>query len=208
MLTRVCKYILLIVLPLFLAACVATSQTSSPTAEDNLNVTEVNEPEEYLVYNTLIDHKYIREDVHLVVINDRTLADRIGYEQLSSTLEFVDHQLSISEQNLLNDFLVKNQQSWVLEDQFNIKVKHALVSEEEKSRFSQSRDFWNAFDEKYPNAQGILSLSRVGFNHTKDRALVYIGNKGSASTGAGYYVLLVKDGSKWIIKDETMAWAV
>ncbi len=208
MTVKVCKHILMIVLPLFLAACVATSVADRPTAGGNSEGSEWNEPEEYLVHNTLIDQKYIRDDVRLIVISDLTLADTMEHDRLSTTLGVVSNRLNITEQDLLNDFLMKNQQSWILKSQFNIKAKHVLVSEEEKSRFSEGGNFWGAFEEKYPNAQGILSLSRVAFNHTKDRALVYIGNKGSASSGAGYYVLLVKKDNKWVIQDEIMAWVV
>jgi hypothetical protein len=205
---KVCKHILVIVLPLLLAACAATSQTNGLITKKDSEIIEVSEPEEYMIYSALINQKYIRNDVRLIVISDRTFAHTVGTNSLDKTLEFISKKLNISEQDLLKDFLMKNQQSYKLKAQFDIKVKYVLVNEEEKSQLSQSGNFWSAFDEKYPNAQGILSLSRVGFNHAMSRALVYIGNNGSASTGAGYYVLLVKSDGKWVIQVETMAWVV
>ncbi len=47
-------------------------------------------------------------------------------------------------------------------------------------------------NKRYPNSQGTMTLSRVGFNRNIKQALVYVGNQEGFLAGAGYYVLLVK----------------
>jgi hypothetical protein len=65
---------------------------------------------------------------------------------------------------------------------------------------------WGKFYLKYPKSQGIMSLSRVGFNRGLDRALVYIGNQSGGKTGVGYYVFMVKQDGGWQVNGRTAAW--
>lgn len=54
------------------------------------------------------------------------------------------------------------------------------------------------FYEKYgKQTQGILKLSKVGFNNTRTQALVYYGNQSFYLSGAGFALLYEKVNGKW-----------
>ena len=58
-----------------------------------------------------------------------------------------------------------------------------------------------------PNSQGILRVSRVGFNDRFDQAVVYLENTAWVLAGTGLYAFLTKnrDGN-WEIKKDDLAW--
>jgi hypothetical protein len=74
------------------------------------------------------------------------------------------------------------------------------------SIFGQNQDGWQLFYEQYPDAPGITTLSRVGFNYAFDQALVYVGTLSHYLAGAGYYVLLKKVNGSWIVDQQVMSW--
>lgn len=51
-----------------------------------------------------------------------------------------------------------------------------------------------------------MTLSRVGFNSDRTRALVYVGNQSHWLTGAGFYLVLVKTKGGWSVEHEFMSW--
>ena len=67
-------------------------------------------------------------------------------------------------------------------------------------------DDWSKFYKKYPESGGYISLSNVGFNKSKDQALVYFVHWCGMLCGTGNYVLLSKDESGWKVDSVAMIW--
>jgi len=88
-----------------------------------------------------------------------------------------------------------------------LNVKHVLVSGEEISQIMKEGE-WELFYQKFPKSQGIIYLSRVGFDAGRTQALVYFGNPTSATSGMGWYVLLEKKAGTWTIKREIWMWVI
>jgi hypothetical protein len=65
---------------------------------------------------------------------------------------------------------------------------------------------WGLFYRIYPDSQGVMTLSGIGFNQNATQALAYVGNQMHWASGAGYYVLLSKEDDRWIIKHQKTAW--
>jgi len=64
---------------------------------------------------------------------------------------------------------------------------------------------WAAFHEAFPDAGGIYTLSRVGFDQAGDQALVYLGLETESHTG-GWYSLMVKNQNQWRATTSFMIW--
>jgi len=159
--------------------------------------------EELAVYASLLEG-YAAE---LIVITDKTGLDIVsGEEELDETLDYVKQGMPELEQETIDDFKNKNKESYSLKEDMDIGVDYLLISEEEIENIFQSATGWDDFYEKYPNSQGTMTLSKVGFNSEKDQALVYVGNQSHWLAGAGYYVLLVKENGDWIVKESIMTW--
>lgn len=86
----------------------------------------------------------------------------------------------------------------------------SLLSEEEKAKIftrgSGGDGWWPDFYERYPNAQGILTLSRVGVNSEGTQALLYYGSSRAGLSGMGEMIILEKHNDRWIITERVMVW--
>jgi len=168
--------------------------------------------EEYAVYDALISdwdliatfHSF--EEVEVVVIEDHTSAELFFGGGIEEILERIKEGMPLTEQETLDDFLKKNEQPHRLEDLFDLPVTVVLLSNEEFKEIFQNGSGWEDFYKKYPRSQGIMMLSRVGFNSKMDQALVYVGNQSHWLSGAGYYVLLTKAYGFWTVQSEMMVW--
>ena len=168
--------------------------------------------EEYAVYAALIDTGfdlirfiYSRDEVHLIVIIDHTSGGKAGSD-LEETLEWVTEEMPEVEQETCDNFLIKNEQSYPLGDFFNLTTTVILLSNEEARKIFQEGGGWKEFYMRYPISQGIMDLSRVGFNSEMNQALVYLANVAEDSIGSGYYVLLRKENNVWIIQCWISQW--
>lgn len=203
--------LLSILLILLFVGCIVKSQSNSLVMADfkpEPPPLSTLEAEEYAVYDALIEQKYLRDKNELIVIYDRTSAYKLGFdESFDKTIQFVRSRIPDNlEQELIDDFINKNLQSHTLKDNFNLKVPHVLDSKEEKNNVSEKGNSWGHFYRKYPNAHGVVSLSRVGFNRTLDRALVCDGNGRGPLNGDGSYILLIKKAGVWTIEHEVGVW--
>ena len=62
------------------------------------------------------------------------------------------------------------------------------------------------FYKKYPNFDGVISLSQVGFNERHDQALVYVAYTCGGLCGSGSYVLLARTNGRWLILRDEGLW--
>ena len=60
--------------------------------------------------------------------------------------------------------------------------------------------------EKYPDARGVISLSKVGFNQAKTEAFVRVEFTHCGLCGRGDQVLLVKKSGVWTVKEIFNLW--
>lgn len=167
--------------------------------------------EEYAVYAAfivegfeLIRYKYGLADVQVIVVDDHTAIDEPPSE-LTRKLKWVSQEMPEVAQETLDNFQIKNTQSYPLENRFNLTTNVVLISREEVREIFE-KNGWKAFYVKYPFSQGIMTLSRVGFNSEMNQALLYVGNEADDSVGGGYYVLLARENGVWVIRSWTISW--
>ena len=90
------------------------------------------------------------------------------------------------------DFVVQNQQPQPLKPLFTFATDSVFISQEEIEATFAQPDGWDSFYARYPNAQGHMRLSGVGFNPQLDTALIYVDNMRNPLAGEGYLLLLRK----------------
>ncbi len=193
------KKLTLAVIVLILAACGPrpTSGPATPSA-DQLK------QEEQAVYAALLKDMF---NAPMVVLMEKTATDPGGVENTASTVESAAKNLPGIDTTTVEDFKTRNDQSYALPADMDIGVKYVLLTQTEMNQFfGQNQDGWQAFYKNYPDAPGITSLSRVGFNPTYDQALVYIGTQSHYLAGAGYYALMVKVNGTWTVSIKSMTW--
>jgi len=192
------KKILFILLAVILAGCTGTpAPTSTPPAEQM-------DTEEQAVYAALLRKLYSASSY---VIMDTTATCPTGVGNTASTLDRILQNMHGVDQETADSFRARNDAAYPVRPDMNIGSMYVLLNQGEMTQiFSQNRDGWQVFYEQYPDAPGITTLSRVGFNDMLDQALVYVGTMSHWLAGAGYYVLLKKVNGAWIVDQQVMTW--
>jgi hypothetical protein len=132
-----------------------------------------------------------RTDLHLVHLG-------------SSYVEFVESLLKeVSDavpEEMVRDFGDKNRRSRAVWPELTrLLPAHLMSPEEGGAIFSDDADTnWRNFYEAYPDAAGLVTVSRVGLSRDKTRALFYLGRVRGSLDGHGQLHLLEKEGGEWV----------
>ena len=143
----------------------------------------------------------------LASVEDATAHPDSGLFSPTDAARFMKNQWPELGDDILRDFKAKNEKPSGLERRFALSAEYAFISKQElESIFSKNASGWDGFYAKYPGSQGILTLSRVGFNEAKDRAVLYAGNQSHWVAGEGNVVLMKKMAGRWTVQGEGMMW--
>lgn len=174
-------------------------------------VARVTDTEEYAVYSALVGDMFDASSVRLYVVSRFTSAAGTDTPEARRGLESGNNFMTAGfDSEALADYVSKNRaEHFELSDEMlKLSAPHKLVTDAEvEGMFAgDCEKGWEKFYRKYPGAQGNLQLSRVGFNKSRDAAVLYAGNQSHCLAGVGYYVFLKKDGGTWKVLKKSMAW--
>lgn len=188
-----------------------TTQAMQYSAQEKL------QSDEYAVYAALIKRIYVEDvpkekRVDLLVIEEATsLQDRVA-KDLDVALRGWSNQLRPLDEEMIGDLKAKNKQPLRLKPLFDIPLRYAIVSKEELTNSfgdsSNPADAWERFYQRYPNSAGLISLSRVGFNHGISKALVYLERACGPSCAEGRVVFLTKEKEHWAVQSVLGLWVI
>jgi len=162
--------------------------------------------EEYAVYSAaLSDGRYIDSSVKLVVIRDLTFRYPSS-QQGESEMRHLSQRMPALEEDTLKDYEAKKKDEERLSNLFNLKVQSELVSGGDIDGLLAKNflEGWQAIKNKYPDSNGIIALSKVGFNHQTTQALVYVAISCGPHCGEGNFILLSKAKGIWSIQSKLM----
>ena len=108
----------------------------------------------------------------------------------------------------IDQLLARNAVSQPLTDRFDLDTEVILITAEEVNEIFHNGGYggWDEFYRRYPGAQGIMMLSRVGFSPDGKWALAYMGNQYHYLAGSGWVFLLEKSAGEWTFVDGIMLW--
>ncbi len=189
---------LLLSFVLVVAACTArTASIPTPSAGQE-------DAEEQSVYAFLLPKMYTHTDY---VIMATTATGPTGVDNTSQTLDYVLQNMHDVASETVASFRARNDAAYPIRRDMDLGSQYTLLTQATRSQiFGQNQSGWDIFYNRYPEAPGITTLSRAGFNSTFDQALVYIGTQSNWLAGAGYYILLKKGESGWSIDQQVMTW--
>ncbi|HEX8143284.1 MAG TPA: hypothetical protein VF553_11855 [Pyrinomonadaceae bacterium] len=169
--------------------------------------------EEYAVYSALLNLLSESERGELIVLQDHTTNDFLGYESIERTLEPLQQGSFPLAQETLDAFLANNERSQSLENLtrstenlFCLPVRTTLASRSEVESYFGRRGGWQLFYRKYRGAAGLVTLSKVGFSRDRSQALVYQEFTCDDTCGRGSFVALFKDGNVWRVRSQAGTW--
>jgi hypothetical protein len=190
---------LFVLLAILLVAC--TQATPAPVSTPSTLQLDEEEP---AVYAALLQEMYSAASY---VLMDTTATDPGGVSDTAATLERVLQNMRAVDPLTADSFSLRNDAAHTLRADMDLGASYVLLSQAEMNNiFGQNRDGWQFFYNQYPDAPGIITLSRVGFNDAFYQALVYIGTMSHYLAGAGYFVLLKKVNGVWIVDQQVMTW--
>jgi hypothetical protein len=180
-------YLLLLITTLgsiFTAACTASPMPSPTPSANQVNV------EEQAVYAYLLPEMYHNRGY---VIMATTATGATGVDNTTQTLDYVLQNMHAVAPETVDSFKARNDAAYPIRPDMDLGSPYTLLTQAERSRiFGQNQSGWEIFYNRHPQAPGITTLSRVGFNAAFDQALVYIGTQSNWLAGSGYYILLNK----------------
>jgi hypothetical protein len=188
-----------------------------PQPQDDISLDSIISPinvadsEEYIVYSRVLsEERYINDSVGSVTIIDQTFGYPSAAEKdrFSRIEDYVRERMPELSQATFTDYLSKKLKSRPLENRFDLKIKAVLISQKEvESVFKEhSIDGWRVIFERYPNSQGLITLSAVGFNPDMTQALVHVGIGCGGLCGEGNLFLLHKENGVWKVQKKIMTW--
>jgi hypothetical protein len=192
--TRFFRTILILFLIPASLACSLFTATPAPNPADI-------EKEELAVYAVFAG----RSKRPAVILQNTSIGLSDEESSRQSMENFKDSLPGISRETI-ESYAERNEQTTQLSADMQLGVDYVLLSEEELKEISSQGNWHEILQEQYPDSNGYLIFSRVGFNRTLDQAVIYVGEVAGPLMGAGYYYLLEKQNGEWMIKEETMVW--
>ncbi|MGC3974657.1 MAG: hypothetical protein QM771_09790 [Nitrospira sp.] len=170
--------------------------------------------EDYSFYDLAVENKFLSSQTKLVVIERMTATHLHPDEPQLPTLawfterECFDGRLP---QDLVRDFVGKNQRSSRLETRFGFGVRYRFMMGEGGGDAETSVPVipvaWFAQQEGgAPDIIDHLAFSRVGLNLRADQALLYVANPRPDGTGAGFLLWFVRQRKVWSLHDTEVVW--
>jgi hypothetical protein len=167
--------------------------------------------EEYAVYSAFLNgiekNPNDGKTVKLIVINNHTKV----IESTCSQDNIAKYNKRIAEDELkplFEDLLTRNRESVPLKRLFNIMHDYVLLDKADFESFFRVKDLegWEDFYKKYPTSSGYVNFSRVGFNTTFTKAIVFRSESCGPLCSSGDYILFEKMDGKWRNVDRFNCW--
>jgi len=180
--------------------------------------------EEYAVYSAFFrpSPDYVPERDRIYLVNGWTTHSSLTYGNnpvyaFKNIWIKAGHIMGIHEKipvslvglDTLADYKLKNRLTWPLRYRLASYRRLLLVSREEFNELFDEYGEGGSYGElykRYPGALGLYTFSRVGFNRSRDRAVVYLGQRIDDKAGGGYIVLLKKKNGRWNIDKSVCVW--
>ena len=199
---------LLVSLVLFHPVIEAGSLAAAPELAESVPA------EDYPFYDLAVGDKFLTSQTKLVVIERMTATHLHPEEPQLPTLawfaerEYFDGRLP---QDLLRDFVAKNQRPSRLDRRFGFGVRYRFVSGEGGGDAETSLPMISAAwlvqqEDGAPDIIDHLAFSRVGLNLRADPALLYVANPRPDGTGAGFLLWFVRRQKVWALYDTEVVW--
>lgn len=201
------KHLLLTITTMVLLACSVMPMTQRPADVS---------AEEYAVYSALLANTFVDADkqdtsdeqikVKLLVIKDQTSTDSTTEVDSAKTAQYFRQAFPTLTEEVVKDYRARNIAPAQLKDSFDLKLKHVLIGKQKLQKIFKGAGWWQEFYKRYPNSEGLVVLSRVGFNTSMNQVLVYIGHTCGGLCGTGHYVMLEKGAGGWRVVKRLMVW--
>ncbi len=178
---------------LFLLAC----SDDDPVSAAPSNLAD----DEYAVWSATLDSMVVWEKDDVVVLQSATDSYALGDSAMAA---YVKQQLKVTDA-VLQHYAAQNLQVATIERKLTLPVDYVLLAPSEIENILNQGGYEEMYS-RYPDCNGVTTLSRVGFNTDHSTALVYMTHTTGYLAGAGWAVLLRKVSGVWQVIANTIVW--
>lgn len=157
------------------------------------------------IYTVLLSEFFPKEK-SIVILKSTNVDYSDRPEMLRQVLQNAQQKMPLLSENLKDNFLARNQESRTLEERFVENPNIYYMSNDRRHEIFADTKGWDKFRINYPDAYGLITLSKAGFEPSMNRALVYMSCQKNPLDGFAYYILLDQVNGKWRISDKFAAW--
>ena len=170
-------------------------------ADTDLSYENEIEREEYKIYSLSIEHIYLR---NLLSHNKGVLKTIVIVSETGELNEYWKDELvdglegkGISRE-VIEDWRKENRTTKPLQGKFDLSYEFHLVSKTELEGYEKV-NFFGEFYEKYPDSNGLISVSKIGFDAARNKALIHVVHS-YGILGASYnFITLERTGGVWSV---------
>lgn len=163
--------------------------------------TQINES--YKIYTLLINETF-QEEIEKIIIEKNTNVNVLNPVEELQYEVYANNIFAGLSRETFDSFIKNNKVTDTIFNNFNFEKKVIILNKTELQE--AFKNGWNSFYSKFEKSQGILTLSKVGFNPYFTQALLYYGNSYGIMNGEGYFVFFMKVNGNWKIINKFMVW--
>ena len=204
-------FVVTLLLLSFCAVGCSHRKPSTATSSVQSLAPETEAADQSAVYSAALTQLFQDEHPKLLVIRNRTLCydnpDYLKTTTADQRVQEMKRDFPAVDESTLRDFDAKQLTPSEIIAGFTLPVKYVVMKD---NYFVGTTDQnperrFREFARRFPDARGIVSLSRVGFNDTRDQALVRV-EFACPLCGFGDRVFLKKQSGKWVVVDTFVGW--
>lgn len=185
MLRRVFKAIVAVLISLTLTASRPQTQSQQKDPPQPYTV-----PEAYQVYSAILAGRIREAKLSRILIAQETRAEPNCLKPDSEDKQAIDPAIA--------DYTDQNRKTWLLRWNLQIDIPYEIVPREAiDSLLRGPGGSWGLFERRYPEMDGWIDLSAVGFNSDKTVAVVSITHDRSESGSGNLSAFKLEDG-QWV----------
>ncbi|MEP6637426.1 MAG: hypothetical protein ABJB97_11930 [Acidobacteriota bacterium] len=161
--------------------------------------------EEYEIYSTLIQQKYVESKTKLLVIEDRTFRYDFAVDNDEPWRDKTKKGIAI-DPSAAEEYETRNSRQWLFtKTSFKLPAKVDFITDLDLKAIFHGHWGeleWISYYRRYADSRGFIMLSRIGFNTAHTQALVYMGSRCGRGCGDLNFLLLEKVNGTWAIRKE------
>lgn len=162
---------------------------------------------QYELWSALLSHG-LPPDTRQIVLAAQTTTDTNPVVPPGANLDAVAKKLEL-DPALLRAWLRANESRETLTPRFRIKAKYSLLDDRARADIFAGEDpvaNWGRFKQRFPDAPGILRLSRAAFDPFQQQALVYLEFSCGPACGSGRLIHAAREGKGWKALSGELIW--
>ena len=162
--------------------------------------------EDIQIYTAVLKHGIPSQSEKILILED-SLVDALSNND-ENLAENLSKETGVSPR-CFEEWSLKNRESTSIKFKISSELDISFLSTYNlDSLFNENtaKENWTRFNNLYEDYDGFIAVSRIGYNDTKDQAVLLLEHHCGASCGTGKFISLIKTLNKWSVESTLTIW--